>query len=64
MIWKAIKSLAKPSMSSDKDAPAPVRDPDSIILCIEDLKKSAIKKMPYGARGESLEPSFFCTVAC
>ena len=31
----------------------PVRDPDEIILCIEDLKKAAAKKLPHGIKGEN-----------
>ena len=36
---------------SSKEPPAPARDPDETILCIEDLKKSAVKKLPHGIRG-------------
>ena len=38
---------------SSQTSKAPVRDPDSIILCIEDLKKAALKKLPSNIAGQS-----------
>ena len=31
--------------------PVPVRDTKSIILCVEDIRKSALKKLPKGVAG-------------
>ena len=32
---------------------APARNPDEMILCIQDLKESAVKKLPHGIKGRA-----------
>ena len=32
--------------------PVPVKNPEDAILCIEDIRKSALKKLPKGIAGE------------
>jgi hypothetical protein len=43
----------KGNIMAGKPVPVPVRDPEGIVLCIEDIRKSALKKLPKGIAGTS-----------
>ena len=45
------------SIIDGKGASAPAEEQEDVILCIDDLKKSAIKKLPHGIKGMTL-PKF------